>query len=101
MIPATTIGLSKCGPSRKVRNPVTATAIRRGFNFMRVFLWVLMAVSIGLRWGVTKGRRQERLLSDSSFSSYVRLQKTDDSGHFVFGHVRAGEYFVAVQAEWY
>ncbi len=39
--------------------------------------------------------------SDPRLQPYVHLQKTDDSGHFVFDHVRAGEYFVAAQAEWY
>ena len=39
--------------------------------------------------------------SDARFQPYARLQKTDDKGHFVFDHVRAGEYYVAAQAEWY
>jgi hypothetical protein len=38
--------------------------------------------------------------SDPRFQPYVHLQKTDDSGHFVFDHVRAGEYYVAALAEW-
>ncbi|MEZ0258320.1 MAG: hypothetical protein ACAI37_23780 [Chthoniobacter sp.] len=38
--------------------------------------------------------------SDPRFQPYVHLQTTDDSGHFVFDHVRAGEYYVAALAEW-
>jgi hypothetical protein len=38
--------------------------------------------------------------SDPRFLPYVHIQNTDESGHFIFDHVRAGEYFVASQVEW-
>ena len=38
--------------------------------------------------------------SDPRLKPYVHLQKMDDTGHFVFDHVKAGEYFVAALVEW-